>query len=294
MKAAFFPEFFDGCGNSRPRLATSSWENSAVEQPFAAVVILHGLAEHAGRYTHFAAHLNKNNMFAFSYDHRGHGRSEGARLFAEAADEFVNDVETFVELVAQWIPGIPIFMYCHSMGGLIGALYGIQNKVSSRVKGFVFSSPAFAPGEFVGGSSMIAFTRAVSSFASVLAPKFRIRAYDAREVSTLESEQKKYTDDKLNCQAGVTAGLGNLLFKSMDHIKSNQAFFCFPALVFVGRKDYLVSQQAIADFFHAIQHADKSFFIAENSKHEVLNDVDSGEVMLWVVDWIKERSINLE
>ncbi len=285
----YFPPFFVSRSVRHPQLATSSWQCEGTI--VAAVVVLHGLAEHAGRYAHLAEYFNSHNVAVFSYDHVGHGRSEGTRLYAECAQDFVNDVEAFVDLVIEWIPAeTPIFCFCHSMGGMIGALYGLGGNVSSRVAGFIFSSPAFAPGSSVGGSVLLAVTRSLSAFACLFAPKISIRAYDAREVSTLDLEQKRYSSDKLNCQAGVTAKLGNLLFTAMDHVQENQKHFRFPALLFVGRKDTIVSQQAVNDFYEHIDHPDKSLFIAENSKHEVLNDVDSAVVMSRVAQWVVERA----
>ena len=44
----------------------------------AAVQIVHGMAEHAARYSEFADFLTVNGIAVYADDHRGHGRTAGS------------------------------------------------------------------------------------------------------------------------------------------------------------------------------------------------------------------------
>ena len=55
-------------------------------------LIVHGLGEHAGRYAHVAAHLNRQGWSVVSYDHRGHGQSPGARGVLKQDDDLLHDL----------------------------------------------------------------------------------------------------------------------------------------------------------------------------------------------------------
>jgi pimeloyl-ACP methyl ester carboxylesterase len=113
-----------------------------VKDPVGAVFIVHGLGEHAGRYEKFALELNKNNLLVFGMDHRGHGKSEGTRVYADSFDELIVDIETHIELVLHNLPEeMPVVVFGHSMGGLLTSVYGSRTP-SSRIRGIVLSGPA--------------------------------------------------------------------------------------------------------------------------------------------------------
>src|SRR5947207_14889861 len=56
------------------------------------VLIVHGLGEHIGRYVHVAQHLNGLGWNVVGYDHRGHGRSGGAKGRLNGSDDFLHDL----------------------------------------------------------------------------------------------------------------------------------------------------------------------------------------------------------
>ena len=62
------------------RLYAQCWKSDAA--PTAVVCLVHGLGEHGGRYAHMADFLVGHGYALFSFDLRGHGKSEGARAFS--------------------------------------------------------------------------------------------------------------------------------------------------------------------------------------------------------------------
>ena len=112
------------------------------------VLIVHGLGEHIGRYEHVAAHLNGWGWNAVGYDHRGHGRSEGARGRIQTSDALLKDLARVIDAVRQAHPG-PLVLLGHSMGGMVTARFvaeGIANPAPWHrpVDALVLSSPALA------------------------------------------------------------------------------------------------------------------------------------------------------
>ena len=51
-------------------------------EPWAFVLLVHGLAEHSGRYEHVGARLAAAGLDVTAYDQRGFGASGGRRAFA--------------------------------------------------------------------------------------------------------------------------------------------------------------------------------------------------------------------
>src|SRR5687767_11475078 len=84
------------------------------------VLIVHGLGEHTMRYQHVARHLNERGWNVVGYDHRGHGRSGGAKGVLTHADDLVRDLAAVIDAVRAHHDG-PLVLLGHSLGGLIAA-----------------------------------------------------------------------------------------------------------------------------------------------------------------------------
>lgn len=97
-------------------LWTCRWEPAG--SPRGVVLLVHGLGEHVGRYSGLALRLADSGYAVHGFDLRGHGRSSGRRgdtRFAPALD----DVERLLAKTAAAHPGLPGFLYGHSLGALI-------------------------------------------------------------------------------------------------------------------------------------------------------------------------------
>jgi alpha-beta hydrolase superfamily lysophospholipase len=102
------------------------------------VLLVHGLGEHGGRYAHVAAWFAERGIRAIGYDHRGHGRSEGARGVIGHSRALYEDLALVVDAVRP--KGAPFLLLGHSMGGAV-----VADFVARRVRAadlVVLSSPA--------------------------------------------------------------------------------------------------------------------------------------------------------
>src|SRR3989338_11538789 len=79
-------------------------------EPRAVVVIVHGYAEHSGRYGETAEYLVRRGYAVYAFDLRGHGRSEGRRAFVRSFDEYLVDVNIFLERVKSEEKDKPVFL----------------------------------------------------------------------------------------------------------------------------------------------------------------------------------------
>lgn len=99
------------------------WKSEA--PPKAAVQIVHGLAEHAGRYARLAAALTNAGYAVYAGDHRGHGQTAGGvddlGFFAKGDGwrKCLDDLWLLHRRIAADHPGLPILMLGHSMGSLM-------------------------------------------------------------------------------------------------------------------------------------------------------------------------------
>ena len=92
-------------------------------EPRRLVVIVHGYAEHGGRYAHVAETLASRGAAVCAPDHIGHGQSEGERALIVDFEHVVDDLHALVGIVSGEYPGLPMVMAGHSMGGLLTGRY---------------------------------------------------------------------------------------------------------------------------------------------------------------------------
>lgn len=112
-------------------------KTDSVADPRGVVVIVHGLCEHQGRYDYLNMRLNAQGYSVYRFDHRGHGRSKGTKVFYSAFDEIAKDIDVVVDRAIAENPESPLFIVGHSMGGYGAALYGHLHP--GKVDGYVLS-----------------------------------------------------------------------------------------------------------------------------------------------------------
>lgn len=115
--------------------------------PRAHGVLVHGFAEHRGRYDEIVAALCDAGWAIHAYDLRGHGESEGRRGHVADFGHYADDLDLVFteEVVPRILAGEPApFLIAHSLGGLI-ALDRLLRPSAPAISSLVLSSPYLAP-----------------------------------------------------------------------------------------------------------------------------------------------------
>lgn len=106
------------------------------------IVLLHGYAEHSGNYSRLVRDMITNQFAVITVDFRGHGLSEGPGGHLDSPEHYVEDTESVInEIFSQLLPNHPLYLWAHSMGGLVGMQLLMRGKLSSQPKAAVFTSP---------------------------------------------------------------------------------------------------------------------------------------------------------
>lgn len=228
------------------------------DTPRAHVLLLHGIAEHSGRYEHIGATLASEGFSVRSYDHHGHGRSGGKRGHVDSFDVFLEDVEdNLAELRSE---GLPVVLMAHSMGGLIAFDYAVSGRPLPDV--LVLSGPAL-------GATVPLWQRLAAPILGRLTPRFFIPSeFDGSLLSTDPDVGKLYEDDPLRV-AGATAGLGFALFSAMKRANQRIGRLSIPTMVVHGGDDPIVPPQFTVPVG---DHPMGTRVELPGLKHEVLNE----------------------
>lgn len=252
----------------------------------ASVALLHGLAEHAGRYAALAARLNAAGIELVSLDLRGHGLAPGKRAYVKRFDEYLLDAQALLDATAASCA--PLFLMGHSMGGAIAALYAIERLDASgrRLSGLILSSPALAPGRDVPRWMLTA-----SQLISRLYPGFPAMKIDPALLSRLQPVVNANRNDPLVHHDAIAARTGAELLRAMARIERGRARLRMPLLVFHGTADKLTEPEGSRAFAEHAGSADKTLTLHEGSYHETINDLDRDRVIDALVEWIEIRAV---
>ena len=250
--------------------------------PHAVLLVVHGLAEHGGRYEDFAAFFNAAGYAVVAADLPGHGRSGGHRAHVRTFGEFIDAVRGSLALAQARFPDVPLVLVGHSMGGLIAANFLVEDQQAFAAA--VLSGPAIRAPEQPNRFAMF-----IMRLLSRLFPKLGVMQIEADGVSRDPEVVRRYLDDPLVFTGKVSARLAAELFKAMQAIDANAAKITLPTLVMHGGEDILTSVDGSRAFHAAISSSDKELVILDGLYHEIFNEPERVEVMTRMRAWLDTR-----
>lgn len=245
------------------------------EKPKGIIIIIHGLCEHSGRYDYIAQKFYNNNYGVYRFDHRGHGKSEGKRVYYGKFNEIVDDINHLVDLVKRKYDSIPLFLLGHSMGGFGVAAFGC--KYPGKVRGIITTG---------------ALTRDNKGLIEGVPQNLPVSKYLPNELAegicsdtrVVEAYQKDPLVEK-----EISAGLFYALSSGIRWLRENSDKFTDSTLILHGVKDGLVMEKDSRDFFGDIGSEDKMLKIYPFLMHEILNEKTKDEVVDDIDKWMKKR-----
>jgi alpha-beta hydrolase superfamily lysophospholipase len=263
------------------RLRYLSWE---VTEARAAVVVVHGLSDHAARYARMAQALADINVSTFALDLRGNGLSEGRRGHANSFGCFLQDLDRFRREVSGLIhPSTPLYLFGHSMGGLIALRY--QQEYAGAFRGMIVSSPWLA--------TAVPVPRWKSTLANLLARVLPAAPFSsklkAEHMSHDAAAVQAYRDDPL-VHDRITPRLFTevsremaVAFQRIDRIQG-------PILLLLAGADRVVDTERSLVFARSLSGRDVTLKVYPGYYHEILHESGAALVQRDINDWILKRT----
>src|SRR5512133_1011969 len=109
------------------------------ENARAMIILVHGLGEHIKRYSHWIEMFNNEGIGFVGVDMPGHGRSPGRRGHIASFALISEMIDILVDTSRKTFPGIPLYIYGHSLGG--GLVLNYLVRTNPRVSGAIVTSP---------------------------------------------------------------------------------------------------------------------------------------------------------
>ena len=278
--------------------------------PKGIVQIAHGIAEHSARYDGFASFLADNGFVVYTNDHLGHGRSIAEEsdlgFFADNGgwEIAVDDMRTLHDIASEEFPGIPHFLFGHSMGSFLARTYIIYFR--NGLDGVILSGTGQQPKALVLGGkllSSIEIRKNGGKYKSEMLNNIAFGKYnDGFEtprtisdwISRDEAEVDKYIEDPL-CGYIPSAGLFHDMMCGIDFITKARNVQRMNKSLPV----YFMSGDAdpVGENGKGVLRAYKSFLSAgmkdvavklyHGGRHEMLNELNRDEVYKDILNWIE-------
>ena len=252
------------------------------------IVLVHGLAEHSGRYASTAEFLARSGWAVYACDLRSHGLSpdghKPGRVHVDRFSDYARDVDALLALATEQHPGVPRLILGHSMGGLISLSYAIDQPGS--LDGAVISSPALGMHpEFTPPLMLKLLVRVLSR----LAPRVRFSSdLDTNAISRDPEVVKAYINDPLVSEK-VSARWYAEIMKAMDGAHERAANLRIPMLLMQSGSDRLVDPDAAPRWAANAPAELVDLVVWKDLFHEMFNEPEQDQVRAKVAGWLDEQ-----
>lgn len=295
--------------SDRQEIAVYRYE-ARVSPPRGIVQIVHGMAEHAGRYAGFACFLVEHGFTVYAADLRGHGKTAGtADNFGYLADtngfeRVVDDQFELNTIITQRHPNVPIILIGHSFGSFVAQRYVQRYGESVQMVVLLGSS---GPNSAAKAGRILAGI--VSAFGGKKRPsKFlnsmTFGAYNKRFLpaktpfdwlSRDEDAVRHYVRDPA-CGFVCTAGFFQDLLYGLDTVHRSAALSGIPKelpiVLFSGDDDpvggYGKSLQMLVRLYDQAGVKNVRLTLYPGARHELLNETNKQQVMTDILESINQ------
>lgn len=245
------------------------------------ICLVHGLGEHSSRYEQWALRFVEKGFAFTAFDLRGHGHSEGKKGHTPSYVRLMEDIDIFLQRSRDLFPGIPLFLYGHSMGGNLVLGYAVRVELS--VAGIISTSPWLRLRKEMPGIVMAPFR-----IVQYIAPGLVIRSgLDAAGISRDKEVVIRYMEDPL-VHDKISLKMffeihdnGLKLIRNGGEIKT-------PVLLIHGSDDPITDPEG-SRLFAEKAGGGVTLKIFDGLYHETHNEPEKEEVFEYIFGWMKER-----
>lgn len=246
----------------------------------AAIAICHGVKSHSGYYSWAAEQLVERGFAVHALDLHGRGRSDGERFFLEKMEDYLEDVDTLVDLAKSRHPGLPAFLLGHSAGGVISAVYALEHP--KKLAGLVCESFAF---KVYAPDFVLSLVKGLSH----LSPHLHVLNLKTEDFSRDPAAVDAMKNDPLIAGEVQPVSTVAELARADDRLEREFGQITLPVLILHGTADQVTKPEGSQQFYASAGSRDKTLKLYDGHAHDLLNDLGREQVLGDIIEWIDER-----
>jgi alpha-beta hydrolase superfamily lysophospholipase len=256
------------------------------DKPRVLLLVAHGWAEHSGRYMNLVDYFVPKGYAVYALDHRGHGKSEGARGYVKRFSDYLDDLGTFIEIVRKERGDLKIFLVGHSVGGTIAIAYTALHP--DKLAGLILSGAYLHTGSSLSSGRaalMIPFARILSK----VAPRMGVSVLDASAICQDEAVVDAYVNDPLVYRGKITCRLGAETLTTSRNLPAQMRKITLPILIMHGTADKLSDIAGSQLLYDSVSSNDKTLKLYAGFWHEIFNEPGRNQVFADMETWLAYR-----
>ena len=251
-----------------------------------AVLISHGFGERIEKYVHLAESLTESGYRVAGSDFRGMGRSSGTRFLVRSFAEYDADLSVSLKRLKRDLPGVPIFLYGHSMGALCAMHFQATSEISG-LSGLILSAPLLKFGDKIP-----AWQIALGKLGVVFHPGFKIpTSGTGARLTSCETELSKLRSDEFRANH-ITLKWFFAVSKAAELVRKSKRIAELSTLWLIPGEDKVVDSHENIQFFRRLEDkGDHKMLKFDGMLHELhAEKIHLRErVFRETVNWIEER-----
>lgn len=274
------PKIIEKAGTVDRGGLTLSYTAFLPENAKAALLIVHGISEHRGRYRRLQNDLARHGYAVYSYDQRGFGQSAGARTHVERYTELLLDLKEMLRFVREQHPDLKAVIIGHSFGGAVSGTFCIDYPTDADA--LVLSAPAYDVPSLPFRLHLLGY------LLDHLIPGRPIR-YPSEPIKLSRDPEVgvAFRNDPLVQSAGTPRFY--VQFRMMNrYFHQNAEKIVLPTLILQGSEDRIVIPQGARALFEKLRSSRKKLIWYEGFYHEVFNEIGRERVISDLLAWLEE------
>ncbi len=243
------------------------------------VLLVHGYAEHAGRYRHVMEYLAERGYASCAPDLRGHGRTARRLGDMDSFEGVLGDLAAFKEFVLKTYPTPRLFLLGHSLGGCLALC------LSALHPGGVAGTISIAPMVLIPDYASPLLI-ALSGLMAALLPRLPAQAFPmentCRDPQVLETARR----DPLYYRGKMMARTGYQLLKGIKRTRALLSDISLPLLLLHGVADCVMKEEGSHYVLSTVGSRDKRLEVFDHLYHEILNEPEKERPLAVIAAWL--------
>ena len=247
------------------------------------VQLLHGRAEHAGRYARLAGALTASGFVVYADDHRGHGRTGLATgglgmMGPGGQDGVLAGVRAVARHITSEQAGLPVVMLGHSWGSFIAQRY--LPRWGAELAGLVLTGTTdrdHRPDPPVVGGPNAAFADPRTDYDWLSRDDAEVDAYIADPWCGFDAV------------AAIDAEDGTVTAASIPPASRSNIPPALPILIMNGDADPIgggAGGRSLAERYRSMGLADVELLVYPDARHELFNELNRDQVTSDLLRWL--------
>jgi len=247
------------------------------------VIVIHGYAEHSGRYRHVMEYLAGRGYACYAPDYRGHGRTARRLGDMESFNGVVGDLEAFKDFVTGAFGARPLFLLGHSLGGTLALC--LSDPPAAGLTGAAVIAPTFVVPDYASPLLI-----AISGVLASLLPRLPAQAFPLENISRDRAVLEAARRDPVYYHGKMMARTGYQILRGIRRVRETARRVALPLLVLHGSADRVMPLEGSRELIDLVASRDKSMIVYDGLYHEILNEPEKAQPLAAVASWLDDRN----